>query len=254
MLPFDTHFAYAAAVAFVLAFGAISLPLLFFVTAPYGRHLRKGWGPTMPAKLGWIIMEAPSPIGFAIVFFMVRPDGVVPWVLFGLWELHYVYRTFIFPLRMRGSGKRKPVLTAVFAFLFNCANGPMNAYGVTVLGAHLTSDWLSSPLFVAGVAVFFLGWSINQHADAVLRNLRKPGESGYKIPYGGFYRFISCPNYFGEIVEWIGFAMAASTSAAWAFAFFTAANLVPRAVAHHRWYREKFEDYPRRKAVIPFVL
>lgn len=254
MLPFDTHFAYAAAVAFVLAFGAISLPLLFFVTAPYGRHLRKGWGPTMPAKLGWIIMEAPSPIGFAIVFFMYRPEGIVPWVLFGLWELHYVYRTFIFPLRMRGSGKRKPVLTAVFAFLFNCANGPMNAYGVTVLGAHLTSDWLGNPLFIAGVVVYFVGWSINHHADAVLRNLRKPGESGYKIPYGGFYRFISCPNYFGEIVEWIGFALAASTSAAWAFAFFTAANLVPRAVAHHRWYREEFEDYPRRKAVIPFVL
>lgn len=254
MLPFDTHFAYAAAVAFVLAFGAISLPLLFFVTAPYGRHLRKGWGPTMPAKLGWIVMEAPSPIGFAIVFFMYRPEGIVPWVLFGLWELHYVYRTFIFPLRMRGSGKRKPMLTAVFAFLFNCANGPMNAYGVTVLGAHLTTDWLSNPLFVAGLVVFFCGWSINHHADAVLRNLRKPGESGYKIPYGGFYRFISCPNYFGEIVEWIGFAMAASTSAAWAFAFFTAANLVPRAVAHHRWYREKFEDYPRRKAVIPFLL
>lgn len=255
MFPFDTHPWYAGAVAFVLAFGGISLPLLFFVTAPYGRHFREGWGPTIPAKVGWIVMEAPSPIGFAIVFAMNPPDAIAPWILFGLWQLHYVYRTFIFPLRMRGSGKRKPLLTVVFAVLFNCANGPMNAYGMTVLGAHLDDAWLTSPTFLVGVAVFFFGWSVNHHADAVLRNLRKPGESGYEIPYGGFYRWISCPNYFGEIVEWVGFAIAASTLAGWAFAFFTAANLVPRAVSHHRWYREKFEDYPSsRRAVFPLVL
>lgn len=42
----------------------------------------------------------------------------------------------------------------------------------------------------------------------------------------------------------------------WTFVFvWTAVNLVPRALAHHRWYREHFEDYPRqRKALIPFVL
>ena len=35
----------------------------------------------------------------------------------------------------------------------------------------------------------------------------------------------------------------------------SAANLVPRALATHRWYRERFPDYPQdRKALIPFVL
>ncbi len=28
--------------------------------------------------------------------------------------------------------------------------------------------------------------------------LREPGENGYKIPHGGGYRFISCPNYLGD--------------------------------------------------------
>ena len=37
-----------------------SFILLQFVTAPYGRHVKKGWGPQISNKLGWIIMEAPS--------------------------------------------------------------------------------------------------------------------------------------------------------------------------------------------------
>lgn len=31
--------------------------------------------------------------------------------------------------------------------------------------------------------------------------------------------------------------------------------LGPRAMAHHRYYKDKFEDYPStRRAVIPFIL
>jgi hypothetical protein len=59
----------------------------------------------------------------------------------------------------------------------------------------------------------------------------------------------------GEIIEWCGWALATWTFAGAAFAFFTIANLLPRALSHHRWYREKFPDYPReRKAIIPGVL
>ena len=52
--------------SFVLA--AVIAVLLFFITAPYGRHERKGWGPTVSDKVGWIVMEAPSPLLFAAFF------------------------------------------------------------------------------------------------------------------------------------------------------------------------------------------
>lgn len=40
-----------------------------------------------------------------------------------------------------------------------------------------------------------------------------------------------------------------------AFALWTAANLIPRALWRHRWYRQTFSDYPpSRRAVIPGVL
>jgi len=35
-----------------------------------------------------------------------------------------------------------------------------------------------------GIALFISGMVINIHADHILRNLRKPGETGYKIPQG----------------------------------------------------------------------
>ena len=59
----------------------------------------------------------------------------------------------------------------------------------------------------------------------------------------------------GEIIEWIGFAVMTWSVAALAFAIWTAANLAPRALSHHKWYRETFPDYPtERKALIPFVV
>ena len=31
---------------------------LFFVVAPYGRHIKNGWGPNISARLGWVFMES----------------------------------------------------------------------------------------------------------------------------------------------------------------------------------------------------
>jgi hypothetical protein len=54
---------------------------------------------------------------------------------------------------------------------------------------------------------------------------------------------------------WTGFAIAAWSLPAVAFVIYTIANLAPRAVANHRWYHDKFPNYPaERRALIPFVL
>jgi 3-oxo-5-alpha-steroid 4-dehydrogenase 1 len=253
----QSHPLYTWAILGVVVLGLSSFFLLLFITAPYGRHVRPGWGPTIKARTLWIIMEAPSPISFAVVYFMSENAWkAVPLILLGLYMLHYVYRAFIYPFRMRGGDKQEPIVTGALAFGFNTANGSTNAFAITELAPHLLrSSWIADPRFIIGILVFFAGYFINQHSDAILLNLRRPGERGYKIPYGGFYRFISSPNYFGEIVEWIGFAFAAWTVPAWVFAWFTATNLVPRAFSNHRWYHEHFSDYPKnRRRIIPFVL
>lgn len=238
---------------FLLA--ALSFVALLRVSAPYGRHLRPGWGPTVAARSGWIIMESPAVLLFVAVYCLgANARATVPLVLLALWQFHYINRTFIFPFRLRESGRHMPLLIVAMAITFNCLNAYLNARWISHFGDY-PDAWLLSLPFVLGTLCFFAGWAINQHADTILLRLRRRGNTGYSIPYGGLYRWVSCPNYLGEMLQWTGWAIATWSLAGAAFAVFTIANLLPRAVAHHRWYRQEFVAYPRsRRAVLPFLI
>jgi protein-S-isoprenylcysteine O-methyltransferase Ste14 len=229
---------------------------LFFVSAPYGRYSRKGWGPEISARLGWIIQEAPSVIGFAVFFFIGEYRlNPVPLILFSMWQIHYVNRTFIYPFRMKGNKKNATLATVALAFLFTLLNGYINGRYLSHFSGGYDTGWLTDFRFILGALIFFTGLSVNLHSDSILRNLRKPDESGYKIPRGGMFEYVSCPNYLGEIIEWAGFALAAWSPAGLCFAVWTAANLAPRALSHHKWYMKNFDDYPKdRKALIPGII
>lgn len=246
--------AYGLGLVAMFGFAAASFVALFFVTAPYGRHRRAGWGPEMGARLAWVLMESPAIWLFALVY--CRGEAArqaVPLLLFALWQLHYLQRTLVFPFLMRTPAKQ-PVVTVALAIGFNLLNASLNAAAISHGPSPYPPDWLEGPRFLAGAALFLAGFAVNVHSDAVLRGLRRPGESGYRIPHGGLFRYVTSPNYLGELVEWTGFALAAWSLPALAFTLFTAANLVPRAWAHHRWYREKFADYPpERRAILPWV-
>ena len=230
---------------------------LLFIVAPYGRHARKGWGPQLPATLGWIMMELPAVLAIAACFAVSpRTPGTAALVLLCLWQVHYINRALIYPLRLR-AGRPIPVSVVAMGVFFNLVNGYINGRHLSLAAADGTYGvgWLADPRFLLGAVMFAAGLAINLHSDRVLRGLRRPGQSGYSIPHGGAYRWVSCPNYMGEVLEWSGWAVATWSLPGLAFAVWTAANLVPRALAHHRWYRQKFADYPRqRKAIIPGLL
>jgi 3-oxo-5-alpha-steroid 4-dehydrogenase 1 len=147
-----------------------------------------------------------------------------------------------------------PLLIAGSAIAFNLLNASVNAPQLSSFGAY-DSSWLRDPRFLIGAAIFFLGFTLNIRADNVLFSLRKPGEKGYRVPYGALHDLVANPNYLGEIVEWTGWAIATWSLAGASFALYTAANLVPRALANRKWMRERLPDYPReRRAIIPFIL
>lgn len=227
--------------------------LLLFVAAPYGRHNRKGWGMGLNNRWGWFFMEIPS---FLIVlYFLWGSDSSSYATMLGsLWLIHYLYRAFIFPFRLRTSHKKMPAVIVLSAIGFNGMNAGLNGYFLAHLETYTSADF-SSWNFILGGALFLTGAITHQWADHRLINLRKSkSDTSYHIPTGGLFRWVSCPNMLGELTQWVGFAFMALNGPAWSFALWTAANLLPRAFKHHKWYLEAFDNYPiERKAIIPFV-
>lgn len=230
--------------------------ILRFVTAPYGRHTRGNWGPTISNRWGWIIMESPTLVMMPLLI------GLGPVVLDGpalflasAYLLHYIHRVLIFPFRIRTQGKRMPVVVMGSAVFFNLINAGSLGYWLGWDRAPFAPDFWSQWSTWAGLGLFLGGAILNIHSDYLLIGLRKGSDKGYQIPKGGGFSLISCPNHLGEMIEWCGFALMAGSLAPLAFAVWTIANLLPRALDHHQWYKKQFAQYPTdRRAVIPFIL
>ena len=246
-------YSYLLVLSFLLA--GIIFTSLFFISAPYGRHIQRGWGPMIKNRLGWLVMETPAALGFAWLFFTgSAPKNLPLFVFLGMWEAHYLHRAFIYPFRITDGRKRMPLIVMTMAFIFNMGNAYLNGKYLFSFSGGYPLNWLLDPRFIIGGLMFIAGYSINRQSDQILRKLRTAGEIGYKIPYGGFYKYVSCPNYLGEIIEWSGWAIATWSLPGLLFALWTIANLAPRARTHHKWYENNFPDYPpERKGLIPRI-
>ena len=94
---------------------------------------------------------------------------------------------------MHPSNKTFPAVLVLFAVAFNSLNGYNNAQALIANGNR--DEPLMSFHFVLGTLVFVAGFLLHVHSDRIIRNLRQPGEVGYRIPQGGMFRWISSPHY-----------------------------------------------------------
>ncbi len=253
----EEHRLYYIVLFSFLALGAVVFIILQFIAAPYGRYANKKWGPLINNKLGWIIQESPASIMMFFYFlYSSRPSTITTIALLVVWQSHYFHRAFIYPFSLKGNNP-VPLTTVLLAFLFNMVNSYIQGRWIFTLAPEsmYNAAWLTDPRFITGVLLFFAGWVINKHSDHVLANLRAPGEKGYKIPRGGLFEYVSCPNYLGEMITWLGWTIATWSIGGIFFLLWTICNLGPRAFTHHKWYKKTFPDYPaKRKALIPFVV
>jgi len=231
--------------------------ILMYVRAPYGRHQQAGWGPTLPARPAWILMEACSLLVMMGLFLVSNATGSLALAGLSLWVFHYSYRSFIYPARAQLRHKTMPLLVTGLAILFNVANATFNGLALFFWPPQSTADLGSSATVLTAFLLFALGFCLHVHSDRVLRELRTSGTSistDYSIPGKGLHRWVASPNYLGELIQWLGFAVLVNNPAGWSFFIWTAANLIPRAIANRAWYRTTFTDYPKhRKILIPFV-
>jgi len=239
-----------------IALAIIIFFILLKITVPYGRHTTTKWGATVSNKWGWFIMEFPALVVISWFFFSGKTTHYfAAYIVYGLYMLHYFRRTFIFPFQLHDNGKKMPWVIVILGIFFNVVNGFFNGYWLGHMAGDYYNDWVYHWQFFVGIILFATGMTINILSDQKLLNLRKGGKKGYFIPKGGLFEYISSPNLFGEVIEWLGWAVVAWNLPALSFFIWTIANLTPRALDHHRWYKNKFADYPKkRKAVFPFVL
>ncbi len=231
---------------------------LYFVTAGYGVFYNKKWGFAIPNKIGWILME--SPVFIAMILLCVlseRDTNLVCLIFLILFEIHYFHRSFIFPFLIRGKSVM-PLSVILMGMVFNTLNALMQGgwiFYVSPVNMYEIS-WLTTPQFIIGTIIFFTGMIVNIHSDHIIRHLRKPGDTNHYLPKKGMFRYVTSANYFGEFVEWLGFAILTWSLAGAVFALWTFANLAPRAAKIYDNYKKEFGnelDTKKVKRILPFI-
>ena len=149
---------------------------LHFFEAGYGYLFDRRYGPPVPNKVGWVLMESPVFVMMWVLWALSdRQWDVVPLVLLAMFQLHYFQRSFIFPILMRGNSKM-PLGIVLMGMIFNTLNACMQGGWIFYFAPEGYYDnWFAKPFIYIGIAIFFTGMFINWQADYIIRHLRKPG-------------------------------------------------------------------------------
>jgi very-long-chain enoyl-CoA reductase len=206
-------------------------------------------GPTVPSRVGMTLVYAPA------CYFGVSALGKMSsqtlWthrtaLTSAMMVAHFGKRT-LECLFLHSYSGGMPLASSLFISFF---------YSIlSVSNSHYAA--FSPPLTgfpSVGFALFLVGTLGNLYHHVLLANLRKPGETGYKVPRGGWFEYVAAPHYFFELMGHLGVAM--TTQHFVSLGMFTgmAAYLVERSMAQSAWNRKKIEDYPRdRKNIVPML-
>ncbi|XP_071491498.1 uncharacterized protein [Diadema antillarum] len=195
----------------------------------------------------------PGCILFPLVFFLYgNVTNAVNLVFLSLFMAHYIHRGLIHPWIMKYSKAKVPLWITLGGLFPNLIFSFVNADWVG--SAKYSSNYYYDPRFILGVLLYVVGFITNRWADWKLRNLRSQSGGGYYIPHGGLFELVSCPNYLGELLEWMGWALATWSAAGLLWWVFGCSTFIPRSRDNHRWYKKKFDSYPpERKALIPYI-
>jgi 3-oxo-5-alpha-steroid 4-dehydrogenase 1 len=237
----------------VLAFlGSMAL------SSPYGRFPSASFGAQLDPRWGWWGMEIMASIAFLYTYPLgTQASKPVPLIFAALYARHYLNRGWLFPLLMRPHpGARSfSVLVVACGVVVTTIHGYLNATWYGRYATFLDWDWFFSPCCLCGLILYEISFWSTIYCEHIMRCLRDGTGERYKIPRGFLFEYVSSPQYFTELLSFLGWTIMTWSPAGLVIFCISLANLVPRALQTHQWYREKFEDYPKnRKALIPFIL
>lgn len=243
----------------LVSFGFIIAIISFFAQCwkpmPYGKHSEANGSCNLPVRMANIAVHLiPGFVFFTITYFTgLHFNSPVNITLFILFIVHYLSRGVITPLVAKYSEARVVIWVPMHALLLNMVYHYINAEFIG--SVDYCRGYFYDPRFIIGATLFVIGFIVNRISDTQVIFLRKSRKDhSYLIPRGFLFNLISCPNYFGEGLQWLGWAVMTWSLAGFVWWLYTESVFVPRARHNHNWYKNQFLNYPHyRRALIPLI-
>ena len=251
----------------MIAIAVVVFVALYFVEAGYGMMISPKWGKAINNKIAWFLMEFPIFLAMLILWYFSPHRMEATSIVFLLiFETHYFQRSLIFPWLMKGKKSQMSLVVMFMGIAFNVLNAMMQGYWLFYEAYNVNppaqfvqagAKWFCSWPFILGLVIFIIGFIINLRSDYIIRHLRKDdNDTNHYLPKGGMFKYVTSANYFGELTEWLGFAILTWSVSGLVFFIWTFANLVPRANSIYKRYRQEFAEEMKDKSlkrVIPFI-
>ena len=100
---------------------------------------------------------------------------------------------------------------------------------------------LEASMQTTSIGLFAIGLFGNFYHHHLLATLRKPGETGYKLPRGGAFELVAAPHYLFELIGWGAVAYAIDHIVIVGVFLAQCAYLAERAKAQTEYNRKKID-------------
>jgi len=171
---------------------------------------------------------------------------------FFLWMTHYTKRLletiFVHEFGTLTMPVRNLFKNCLYYWGFAAAVG----YNVNIPNENELASWhlyLGFPWFCGFMLLNFM-------CHLRLKYMRRPGCNDFVIPHGGLFEYITCPNYFCEIMTWFGFnILTGFTPAGVAFNIVGTLQMIQWATQRRDKFIKLFgNEWPRNRYVLfPFI-
>ncbi len=138
--------------------------------------------------------------------------GLIICVLIAIWAARL--GSFLF-MRVKKAGQDRrfnEIKTRFWRYLFTWTLGGAWVFITMAAGLAAITSMTQRPLgvfLILGVALWIIGFAVEVIADRQKTNFRKNPENSEKFITTGLWAYSRHPNYFGEIVLWLGIAVIA---------------------------------------------
>lgn len=108
---------------------------------------------------------------------------------------------------------------------------------------------------IAGAGFMIVNELLNFAVHMQLSLLRKgDGDQARKFPGGPLFALVTCPNYFHEVMSWVGFSIGTNIFSSWFFTFMGLLQMTEWSLKKHRGYVKQDPKLKKKKSILPFII